>query len=713
MRFISEGKLVIPVGRRILSWQVAGEARHRFRLKPGAFSVGRVKPNDVVIHHETVSRRHARLQLDGDTLSVEDLASTQGTWIGNRRLKAYARTPVPPNSTLWLGQVELRYEPVQELKIPLLWMGEAASIILLLLVFLVWFSHRPARSANFTCPADSYRVSLPQAGRPQAEPQSPPALTPTSQEAITITETITEAEVTEIPETALPEAVVVSDPHQFLDLPFPYNGTGDCGPGTAEQFQRASDRSGQGGRINSFFDHQSPIYTRETPEVKDSMVLFTGEFNKTDDYSGHPAYDFSTAEHNQPTTPICAPAPGRIEQVYVNAKELDNHIVVLSHHVEGVGEFETVYYHLHPDRYFDEMKNRVGQEVQRYERIGTMGNTGFSTGFHLHFEVRFLYKGLFQAVDPYGYIPSTQYPRDPYGIQSNYLWIHPYPTTQFLIPPTSGEKPEKSKGVGGAVMPQGPTAFPELCLPPNAVPSGGKLFLSVSLSPPPAEGLVSVANALTFAVQDATGNPLALFDRLVQVTIPYSEADLENIDPNTLEIRRLNEQGSGWEYVNTEFDYQNRIAGTRVIQPGQYALFGKPTEDRIPPQTLITAHGLRAPNGTWCSAVTVTIASEDDRSAVEELRYRLRNEASWETLSPYAPVTKTLQPEGKPVGIQADIGNSEDPYPSGVGRYLVQGQAKDSNGNLENRPALLYIIIDPTINRDQCAETTVSSATSN
>jgi hypothetical protein len=441
------------------------------------------------------------------------------------------------------------------------------------------------------------------------------------------------------------------------------------------------------------------------------MLLFTGELSESDDYSGHPAYDFSTSEYNKPTTPACAAAPGVIEQVFIDEKSLDNHVIKIRHHVEGVGDFVTLYFHLNPDQYFDDTKNRVGQTVERYERIGTIGNTGFSTGFHLHFEVQIEADGRTRVVDPYGYIPSTKYPQDPWVVDSPYLWIHAYPQTEFTFPPDVGEEPAKSKSVGGEELAQVLSTYPHLCSPPDAVPSGGKLFFSISLSPPAAQGLVSLAKAITFALQDGQGNAISQFDQPIQVSIPYTPEDLANVDPTTLQIRRLNEQQNVWEYVNTLFDYGNHIAGSQVTQPGQYALFGQLTVDQIPPITTITAQGLKDPQGAWCDAVTVTITSQDEQSSITEFQYRLRNELPW-VIGEYSPVTYTLQPEGVPDEVQIPESGVGDVYPSGNGRYLVQAIAKDSLGNMDVRPSFLYITIDPSINRSRCVDTTLSSANS-
>ena len=56
-------------------------------LKPELF-IGRELANDIVISDADVSRRHARLSRQGDTYLLEDLASTNGTYVNEQRLAA-------------------------------------------------------------------------------------------------------------------------------------------------------------------------------------------------------------------------------------------------------------------------------------------------------------------------------------------------------------------------------------------------------------------------------------------------------------------------------------------------------------------------------------------------------------------------------------------------------------------------------------------------
>jgi murein DD-endopeptidase MepM/ murein hydrolase activator NlpD len=75
-------------------------------------------------------------------------------------------------------------------------------------------------------------------------------------------------------------------------------------------------------------------------------------------------------------TPILAPADGEVS--YVGRQRGYGRLVKIRHE----NGFETVYAHLNRARV------RVGQRVRRGDRIADMGNTGRSTGPHLHYEIR-------------------------------------------------------------------------------------------------------------------------------------------------------------------------------------------------------------------------------------------------------------------------------------------------------------------------------------
>jgi pSer/pThr/pTyr-binding forkhead associated (FHA) protein len=62
---------------------VAGQV---FELNQNEISIGRDIANDFVINDAEVSRKHARLTLEGDRYKIEDLNSTNGTYIDGQRL---------------------------------------------------------------------------------------------------------------------------------------------------------------------------------------------------------------------------------------------------------------------------------------------------------------------------------------------------------------------------------------------------------------------------------------------------------------------------------------------------------------------------------------------------------------------------------------------------------------------------------------------------
>lgn len=134
-------------------------------------------------------------------------------------------------------------------------------------------------------------------------------------------------------------------------------------------------------QINSYkeiietINYQKELY-KNTPMIWPCYGRLTSPFG----YRIHPVYktlDFHSGFDiaNEIGTHICATADGIVK--FVGWQPGYGKAIVLEHKFG----YKTVYGHL------SEFKVKVGQKVKRGEVIGLMGDTGTSTGPHLHYEV--------------------------------------------------------------------------------------------------------------------------------------------------------------------------------------------------------------------------------------------------------------------------------------------------------------------------------------
>jgi DNA-binding NtrC family response regulator len=90
-----------PGWRLVVFWEGGSEA---IDLRPNARLVlGRADDSDVCIPHESVSRRHALLTGSGGTWRIEDIGSSNGTFVAGVRLPKGEPQSVTPGTVVMLG----------------------------------------------------------------------------------------------------------------------------------------------------------------------------------------------------------------------------------------------------------------------------------------------------------------------------------------------------------------------------------------------------------------------------------------------------------------------------------------------------------------------------------------------------------------------------------------------------------------------------------
>jgi len=83
---------------------LADGAAHTFELEKGETTVGRSRECEARIDHTSVSRKHVTLRV-GDTITVEDLGSANGTRVGGKALAPGVRAVVTPGTIFEIGKV--------------------------------------------------------------------------------------------------------------------------------------------------------------------------------------------------------------------------------------------------------------------------------------------------------------------------------------------------------------------------------------------------------------------------------------------------------------------------------------------------------------------------------------------------------------------------------------------------------------------------------
>lgn len=207
-------------------------------------------------------------------------------------------------------------------------------------------------------------------------------------------------------------------------------------PGAANTLDRFWNAPFEGApRLGNYFDHDIPL---QGVDENGRVLNWQGESVRGID--GHSGYDWPLPEG----TPLRAVADGVVIYSQADGAFYCRH---LERNVTGqlrvIVAHDSPSGHVYMSHYVHNSENlvRVGDVVSQGNLVANSGNTGCSTGPHLHFEVRSYEKSLPPAggivgvldrvdllgvpVDPYGWEGSGVDPwsADARGAPSRWLWL--------------------------------------------------------------------------------------------------------------------------------------------------------------------------------------------------------------------------------------------------------------------------------------------------
>ena len=93
---------------------IGSDSGHRHKLNRGFMTIGRSPQADITIEDDRISRIHGVIEWMGDTITIEDKGSTNGTYVDTQKVN---RAILPPGVPLQLGHSIMKIEYKSEAEI--------------------------------------------------------------------------------------------------------------------------------------------------------------------------------------------------------------------------------------------------------------------------------------------------------------------------------------------------------------------------------------------------------------------------------------------------------------------------------------------------------------------------------------------------------------------------------------------------------------------
>lgn len=373
-------------------------------------------------------------------------------------------------------------------------------------------------------------------------------------------------------------------PAPFLDLPFDYQSQGN----SFEQVALDPE---------SWFDHEYPLADILcTNSYCPLDIVRYDSFGKrvTDAYKHHNGYDYSEYRNGAVrNTPVLAAASGSAKIILEGNSHGYGNLVKIDH----PNGYQTWYAHL-SDTGLLQLDQNGKKLVQKGEKIGEVGNTGNSTGYHIHFTV------LKDANENGTYDDDDDYGK-PYGFVDPLGWKeedenrikYTDPWTQWTKDGRNGsvsyslfseKKPPVEqqiiKNEGGEIN----TDKIKINVPQNALPVNAAINIEkTAFDSAIIDGdiLKSIVPSIILTARSITGELIKFFSVPIQITYNYSEANLTNILTESIQLFFYDEKLKKWEPVQTIIkDPATQIITSGAFHFSRFALMGK-LKDTLPPVT--------------------------------------------------------------------------------------------------------------------------------
>ncbi|MEK7534724.1 MAG: peptidoglycan DD-metalloendopeptidase family protein, partial [Patescibacteria group bacterium] len=399
----------------------------------------------------------------------------------------------------------------------------------------------------------------------------------------------------------------IPGPVPFLDLPWDYKSLG-------KSFEDVA--------LNpvSWFDHQYPL--QNIPCCIQDVTIYTGK-RKTLFYKSHNGYDYGAKNGVVLNTPVLAAASGIATFKSAEHSGGAGNVIKIDHE----NGYQTWYEHLAGN---DLIVSSEGTtvSVQKGQVIGRVGMTGNTSGPHIHFSV---FKdtnnnNVFDDDYPYGVVDPLGWEGENPDSWSLYSSGGKNGTISYNLF-TARAKPKSTtiQATGGNLNENKVSV---------GVPDGAyNTVLALTLRNGPFEQasqfMTSVAYSFFLDAIDNLGQKVTQFLKPIKLTYDYSNANLFNINEDTIKLYTFNEQSSTWEELLTILDKTNKTAYAETLHFSQFSIMGE-VKDLIAPTTATIISGDKGKNNWYRSNIKVELNGKDNDGGVG-LQYTLYtlNDNDW------------------------------------------------------------------------------------